>query len=61
MVSEDDGDAYIQDLDDLDINDMVKPIPGGPFSALTPTMWPQDIIAKLAQVSDDPNAQPDYR
>lgn len=25
------------------------PTPGGPFSALTPSMWPQDILAKLGQ------------
>lgn len=23
------------------------PTPGGPFSALTPSMWPEDILAKL--------------
>lgn len=38
------------------------PTPGGPFSALTPSMWPQDILAKLGQPeSDGPNDQPDYR
>ncbi len=26
------------------------PAPGGPFSGLVPSMWPQDILAKLAQV-----------
>lgn len=26
------------------------PAPGGPFSALTPSMWPQDILAKYHQV-----------
>ncbi|KAL1461343.1 hypothetical protein WDU94_013248 [Cyamophila willieti] len=39
----------------------ITPCPGGPFSALTPSMWPQDIIAKLNQVPEDPNSQPDYR
>ena len=24
-----------------------SPTPGGPFSALTPSMWPQDIMVKL--------------
>lgn len=24
-----------------------SPTPGGPFSALTPSMWPQDIMSKL--------------
>lgn len=40
------------------------PTPGGPFSALTPSMWPQDILAKLGQPESDcvgPNDQPDYR
>lgn len=27
-----------------------SPAPGGPFSALTPSMWPQDLLASLAQV-----------
>lgn len=26
------------------------PSPGGPFSALIPSMWPQDLLASLAQV-----------
>ena len=30
------------------------PSPGSPFSALIPSMWPQDILAKLAQVSWKP-------
>ncbi|CAG5089087.1 Similar to sgsm3: Small G protein signaling modulator 3 homolog (Xenopus laevis), partial [Cotesia congregata] len=40
--------------------DLISPVPGGPFSALTPSMWPQDILAKLNQ-PEDPNSQPDYR
>ncbi|XP_066590271.1 small G protein signaling modulator 3 homolog [Prorops nasuta] len=40
--------------------DRLSPVPGGPFSALTPSMWPQDILARLSQ-PDDPNSQPDYR
>lgn len=44
--------------DDIDLGDMVeeltmidgiRPVPGGPFSALTPSMWPQEILAKLRQ------------
>ncbi|RXN05510.1 small G signaling modulator 3 isoform X1 [Labeo rohita] len=31
------------------------PAPGGPFSALTPSMWPQDILAKYFQ--KDPNME----
>lgn len=40
--------------------EVLSPAPGGPFSALTPSMWPQDILAKLNQ-PDDPNSQPEYR
>ncbi|XP_078713209.1 small G protein signaling modulator 3 isoform X2 [Lampetra fluviatilis] len=29
------------------------PTPMGPFSALTPSMWPQDILAKLAQKDEE--------
>ncbi|CAN7977272.1 unnamed protein product, partial [Ixodes persulcatus] len=29
-----------------------SPAPGGPFSALTPSMWPQDLLASLAQPED---------
>lgn len=29
--------------------EMCSPQPGGPFSALTPSMWPQDILASLQQ------------
>lgn len=25
----------------------VNPFPGGPFSGLTPSMWPQDILFRL--------------
>lgn len=28
-----------------------SPSPGGPFSALIPSMWPLDLLASLAQVS----------
>ena len=38
------------------------PTPGGPFSALTPSMWPSTILTELNTSSDDdPNQQPDYR
>lgn len=40
----------------------IRPSPGGPFSALTPSMWPQDILLRLGQPEEDgPNDQPDYR
>jgi len=38
----------------------MTPTPGGPFSALTPSMWPQDLLSQLGQ-PEDPNSQPDYR
>lgn len=40
-----------------------EPCTGGPFSAITPSMWPQDILTKLSQQDHhhDPNHQPDYR
>lgn len=44
----------------LSMTDMITPSPGGPFSALTSSMWPQDIMAKLS-VPEDPNSQPEYR
>lgn len=45
---------------DLNLTDGSVPSPGGPFSALTPSMWPQDIIAKQV-VLEDPNSQPEYQ
>lgn len=30
-------------------DDTCSPQPGGPFAALTPSMWPQDILAKLKE------------
>ncbi|XP_052267052.1 small G protein signaling modulator 3 homolog isoform X3 [Dreissena polymorpha] len=38
-----------------------NPTPGGPFSALTPSMWPQDIMLKLNNPPEDSNGQLDYR
>jgi hypothetical protein len=37
--------------------------PGGPFSALIPSMVPQDILVKLNSTKDteDPNEQPEFR
>ncbi|XP_071129039.1 small G protein signaling modulator 3 homolog isoform X1 [Mytilus edulis] len=37
------------------------PTPGGPFSALTPSMWPEDILTKLSNQPEDPNGELDYR
>ncbi|XP_040215502.1 small G protein signaling modulator 3 isoform X1 [Rana temporaria] len=36
------------------------PSPGGPFSALTPSMWPQDILAKYTQ-KEQSVEQPEFR
>ncbi|XP_043924278.1 small G protein signaling modulator 3 isoform X1 [Protopterus annectens] len=36
------------------------PTAGGPFSALTPSMWPQDILAKYAQ-KEESVEQPEFR
>lgn len=36
------------------------PAAGGPFSALTPSMWPQDILAKYAQ-KEESVEQPEFR
>ncbi|XP_022092365.1 small G protein signaling modulator 3 homolog isoform X4 [Acanthaster planci] len=38
----------------------LTPTPGGPFSALCSSMWPQDILASLAQ-TEDSGAQMDFR
>lgn len=47
----------------LGSSDQHRPSPGGPFSALTPSMWPQDILAKLDQPKSvqSPNEQPEFR
>lgn len=63
-ISEDDQDEesfseYFSD--NLNISNMLTPSPGGPFSALIPSMWPQDVMAKLCVVPEDPNSQPEYR
>uniref|UniRef100_A0A8C1HQE2 Small G protein signaling modulator 3 n=1 Tax=Cyprinus carpio carpio TaxID=630221 RepID=A0A8C1HQE2_CYPCA len=36
------------------------PAPGGPFSALTPSMWPQDILAKYCQKDTSMEAELQY-
>ncbi|EDS34333.1 GTPase-activating protein gyp2 [Culex quinquefasciatus] len=61
--SEDDGEL-VELAEGLHISESeIRPTAGGPFSALTPSMWPQDILAKLGQPETDepPNHQPDYR
>ena len=60
---EDNGEnSYVDHFEGNSLSaDGPAPSPGGPFSALTPSMWPQDILSKLNQQSDDPNSQPEYR
>ncbi|XP_053694726.1 small G protein signaling modulator 3 homolog isoform X1 [Sabethes cyaneus] len=60
--SEDDGE-FVELGESIRIADGLRPTAGGPFSALTPSMWPQDILAKLGQPdpNEPPNHQPDYR
>lgn len=53
--------SLAESCEGLEISNMLMPSPGGPFSALTPSMWPQNIMAKLAIVPEDPNSQPEYR
>lgn len=36
-------------VEGLTMNDIIQPPPGGSFSALTPSMWPQDILVRLSQ------------
>ncbi|XP_060537274.1 small G protein signaling modulator 3 homolog isoform X2 [Cylas formicarius] len=58
-IEPDDADDNL--IEELNIDDLVTPTPGGPFSALTPSMWPQEIMAKQCREQEDPNSQPDYR
>lgn len=46
--SEDDTDI-VDMVEGLTMIDGIRPVPGGPFSTLTPSMWPQEILAKLGQ------------
>ena len=55
IASDDEDEAELEPGADgnLSINAMPKfsefvPTPGGPFSALTPSMWPQDILHRLS-------------
>lgn len=70
VVSESGDDDYegacslSEALDQVQLGDRCQPTPGGPFSGLTPSMWPQDILAKLGQPEseqNEPNEQPEYR
>ena len=59
-LSEDEEDSDFDTGDGVSISSMPKftngasefiPTPGGPFSALTPSMWPQDVMQRLEAVS----------
>lgn len=49
-VGLDDEDNDILDgIEEIQINESLRPAQGSPFSALIPSMWPQDILLKLRQ------------
>ncbi|XP_019765184.1 small G protein signaling modulator 3 homolog isoform X2 [Dendroctonus ponderosae] len=58
---DDADDSYVDHFNGLNMEEVVTPTPGGPFSALIPSMWPQEIMAKQSREQDDPNSQPEYR
>ncbi|KAL5018571.1 hypothetical protein ScPMuIL_004293 [Solemya velum] len=67
-LSEDEEDPVMCSAEGLSVSAMdlnapsdFTPMPGGPFSALTPSMWPQDILTKLGNQPEDPNGEFDYR
>ena len=53
-LSEEDDDITLSDHQGISSSAMPElvsdfvPSPGGPFSALTPSMWPQDILHRLS-------------
>lgn len=46
---EDESSGIAGAIDVMSLAEALRPVPGGPFSALTPSMWPQEILAKLGQ------------
>lgn len=46
--SEDDSEI-IDGIEGITMTDGIQPSPGGAFSALTPSMWPQEILTILSQ------------
>ncbi|XP_066158762.1 small G protein signaling modulator 3 homolog isoform X3 [Euwallacea fornicatus] len=58
---DDADDSFTDSFNGLNVEDLLTPTPGGPFSALTPSMWPQEIMAKQSREQEDPNSQPEYR
>lgn len=61
-LADDDPEDVIDVIRGLNIAEELLPAPGGPFSALTPSMVPQDIMAKLAQPESEGHCGglPDY-
>ncbi|XP_014211872.1 small G protein signaling modulator 3 homolog isoform X2 [Copidosoma floridanum] len=57
-VSDDEFDI---DSNGLNGEEALSPTPGGAFSALTPSMWPQDMLAKLNQPSNPDNPTDEYK
>lgn len=57
-ATEDDIDVELGGMvEGITMIDGLRPVPGGPFSTLTPSMWPQEILAKLGQ----PEVSPGFR
>lgn len=46
---DDEDNDVVDGINGIQINESIRPAQGGPFSALIPSMWPQDILAKLGQ------------
>ncbi|XP_037039630.1 small G protein signaling modulator 3 homolog [Bradysia coprophila] len=58
---DDEDNDIVDGINGIQINESIRPAQGGPFSALIPSMWPQDILAKLGQPEADGADPPDYR
>lgn len=46
---DDDDNDFVDGVEKIQINESLRPAQGAPFSALIPSMWPQDILTKLCQ------------
>lgn len=49
MLNDDEPEDFADMVEGLQISEKLHPAPGGPFSALTASMWPQNLLAKLGQ------------
>ncbi|XP_077286279.1 small G protein signaling modulator 3 homolog isoform X2 [Arctopsyche grandis] len=55
-LAEDDPEDLPEIVNGLQISENLHPTPGGPFSLLTSSMWPQSLLTKLGQPEcDEPN------